>query len=119
MSKKINLMFVFVLLTASWGMAQNPAEKSEIGIAQILHSDLLNEDRNVHIFLPEGYSSSAAEYPVLYMLYSVPSDYHYYTGIVSGLSRIRLIPRMITVAVDLGERLPAEIAHRLGAMERR
>jgi predicted alpha/beta superfamily hydrolase len=98
-------VFIFFLVIGSTctAAAQDPAEVLSIGKKEVIHSKILNEARNVHIFLPEGYSSSTIKYPVLYMLYSVPADYHFNTGIVSGLNRLRLIPKIITVAFDLGD----------------
>jgi predicted alpha/beta superfamily hydrolase len=83
--------------------AQEQAERVSIGTKEVVHSAVLNEDRNVHIFLPDGYSQSKNRYPVLYTLYSVAPDYHFFTGVVAGLSRLRLVPPMITVASDLGD----------------
>jgi predicted alpha/beta superfamily hydrolase len=83
--------------------AQDPGEKVSIGEKTVVHSSILNEDRNVHVFLPEGYSRSQDRYPVLYILYSEAPDYHFNTGVVAGLCRLRLIPPMITVAFDLGD----------------
>ncbi len=83
--------------------AQEQTEQFSIGTKEVIHSSVLNEERNVYIFLPEGYSRSEDRYPVLYMLYSDASDFHFNTGVVAGLSRMRMIPRMITVAFDLGD----------------
>jgi predicted alpha/beta superfamily hydrolase len=96
----LTLVITGVVITA---LAQEKAERVSIGEKEVVHSSILNEDRNVYIFLPDGYSRSQNRYPVLYMLYSVAPDYHYYTGVVAGLSRIRIIPNMITVAFDLGD----------------
>jgi predicted alpha/beta superfamily hydrolase len=85
------------------GFAQEQAEKVSIGTKTVVHSSVLNENRDVYIFLPEGYSQSTNRYPVLYTLYSEAPDYHFSTGVVAGLSRLRLIPPMITVAFDLGD----------------
>ncbi len=83
--------------------AQEQAEQYSIGTKKVIHSSVLNEDRNIYIFLPDGYSQSQNRYPVLYMLYSEAPDFHFNTGVVAGLSRMRMIPKMITVAFDLGD----------------
>ncbi len=83
--------------------AQDPGEKVSIGTKAVFHSAVLNEDRNVYVFLPDGYSQAKNRYPVFYALYSEAPDYHFSTGVVAGLSRLRLIPPMITVAFDLGD----------------
>ena len=103
MLKKGAFLFLAVGALASLCHAQDQAEKVTIGAKAVIHSAVLNEARNVHVFLPEGYSHSTNRYPVLYTLYSVPADYHFCTGVVAGLSRIRLTPPLITVAFDLGD----------------
>ena len=94
---------LIVFITHKLCLAQDPGQNLQIGTHKVLHSDILNEDRNVYIFLPEGYSNSGSKYPVLYNLYSNNRDFHFNTGIVSGLSRMRIIPEMIVAAVDLGD----------------
>ncbi len=103
MFKKKVFLFMVIAGFALSAFAQEQAEQFSIGTKRIVHSSILNEDRNVHIFLPEGYSHSKYEYPVLYMLYGDAADFHFSTGVVAGLSRMRMIPRMITVAFDLGD----------------
>jgi len=103
MVKKTIVLFLMISGLPVSVFPKEKGEKVSIGEKKVLHSEILNEDRNVHIFLPEGYSRSNEDYPVLFMLYSMAPDFHFYTGIVAGLSRIRLIPRMITVAFDLGD----------------
>jgi len=94
---------MFIACFAISAVAQEQAEQFSIGTKKVIHSGILNEDRNLYIFLPEDYSRSENRYPVLYMLYSVAPDYHFNTGVVAGLSRMRMIPKMITVAFDLGD----------------
>lgn len=103
MFRKSFFLFLTLIGFASFGIAQEAGERCLIGAEEVVHSNILNEDRNVHIFLPEDYSIANENYPVLYMLYSVASDFHFNTGVVAGLNRFRLIPKMITVAVDLGD----------------
>lgn len=98
----ILITFVFFIAHKAC-FAQDPGENLQIGVHKIVHSGILNEDRNVHVFLPKGYSDSRDRYPVLYTLYSNIRDFHFYTGIVNGLSRIRIIPELIVAAVDLGD----------------
>ena len=84
-------------------LAQQRAERFEPVTKELLHSQVLNEDRNVYISLPEGYSQNTGKYPVLYMLYSEASHFHFNAGVVTELSRMQLIPNMAVVAVDLGD----------------
>jgi predicted alpha/beta superfamily hydrolase len=103
MSRKGVFLCLFVSCLMLSAFAQDQGERVTIGKKEVVHSSILNEDRNVYIFLPEGYSQSTNRYPVLYTLYSETPDYHFSTGVVAGLSRLRLIPKMITVAFDLGD----------------
>jgi predicted alpha/beta superfamily hydrolase len=103
MIKKSLLVILALAAAGLSGMAQEQGEKVSIGTKTVVHSAVLNEDRSIYVLLPEGYTRSRSRYPVLYMLYSEAADYHFSTGVVAGLSRIRLIPQMITVAFDLGD----------------
>lgn len=103
MLRKSVFLFLGFMGVASMLSAQEPGERCSIGAMEMVHSKILNEDRNVYVFLPDGYSSSNENYPVLYTLYSEAPDFHFNTGVVTGLNRFRLIPKMITVAVDLGD----------------
>jgi predicted alpha/beta superfamily hydrolase len=103
MPRKNALICLLVSCFVFSAFAQEQGEKVLIGETKVVHSSVLNEDRNVHVFLPEGYSQSTKLYPVLYALYSEAPDYHFNTGVVAGLSRLRLVPPMITVAFDLGD----------------
>ncbi|MDH5706060.1 MAG: alpha/beta hydrolase-fold protein [Candidatus Aminicenantes bacterium] len=103
MLKKRAFLFMVIIGIASFAFAQEQAEQFSIGKKEVVHSAILDEDRNVYIFLPDGYSRSEEIYPVLYMLYSEAPDFHFNTGVVAGLSRMRMIPKMITVAFDLGD----------------
>lgn len=103
MLKKMVFLFMAVAVFALSAFAQEQAEQFRIGTKKVIHSSALNEDRNLYIFLPDGYSRSEDRYPVLYMLYSDAADFHFSTGVVAGLSRMRMIPQMITVAFDLGD----------------
>lgn len=103
MFKKSAFLFLALGAFAYAGLAQSQAERAIIGKKEVVRSAVLNENRNAYVFLPDGYSQSKNRYPVLYMLYSVAPDYHFGTGVVTGLCRLKLIPPMIIVAFDLGD----------------
>jgi len=69
-----------------------------IGETVKIHSDILNEDRNFLIYLPDNYASSQIKYPVIYLL-----DGNYFflptSGMVEFLSKINKVPKMIVVAI--------------------
>jgi len=96
------ILFVsFMLCTQAY--SQNPGEKLEIGTHITISSEILNETRNVYIYLPEGYSESGEKFDVLYTLYNGSTGFHYSTGVVNQLNDKRLIPKLIVVSVDLGD----------------
>jgi len=98
----------FILLTSiAYGQADKDTlprdrlgqdNKIIIGETVKIHSDILNEDRNILIYLPDNYASSQIKYPVIYLL-----DGNYFflptSGIVEFLSKINKAPKMIVVAI--------------------
>ena len=70
-----------------------------IGQRRQLHSELLDEDRKLHVFTPNGYEDKNEEsYPVLYLL-DGPHHFHHTTGLVQFLADNDRIPEMIVVAI--------------------
>ncbi|MCP5046956.1 MAG: hypothetical protein GY940_07270 [bacterium] len=69
-----------------------------IGKIVKLQSKLLNEERVLWIYLPDGYSRSKKKYPVFYLL-DGDSQFHHVSGIVQFLSRLYFMPEMIIVAI--------------------
>lgn len=98
----------FILLTSiSYGQADRDTlprdrlgqdNKIIIGETVKIHSDILNEKRNILIYLPDNYTSSQMKYPVIYLL-----DGNYFflptSGIVEFLSKINKAPKMIVAAI--------------------
>jgi predicted alpha/beta superfamily hydrolase len=103
MLNKRFFLFMIIAGLSYPAFAQDQAEQLSIGKNETFRSEILNEERNIHIFLPAGYSHSRESYPVLYTFYMDASDFHFNTGLVAGMSRMRIIPGMITVSVDLGD----------------
>lgn len=70
----------------------------EIGESITIKSKVLNEDRKILIYLPEGYKDSTTRYPVLYVLdgstYFMPS-----IGILKYHVEFDMVPEMIIVAI--------------------
>jgi predicted alpha/beta superfamily hydrolase len=65
-----------------------------IGSKLIFHSDILDMDAELAIYLPPGYDETKQQYPVLYIL----RDYfHIATAAVSDLAKLGQIPEMIVV----------------------
>jgi predicted alpha/beta superfamily hydrolase len=99
--RKVNLLFVlaFFLICVS-ATSQTKKEPFTIGEKVRIHSDILDEDRDILIYLPQDYGKSDEKYPVLYLL---DGEWHFIhtSGIVQFLARPRVekTPKMMVVAV--------------------
>lgn len=74
------------------------AELFAVGLRERLASRLLDEERELLIYLPESYASGQLAYPVLYLL-DAESDFLHTIGVVEFLAGIDRIPEMIVVGV--------------------
>jgi predicted alpha/beta superfamily hydrolase len=100
MSKSIIVAFIF-LFGFNQVKSQN-AEPIVIGTKHILHSNILNEDREYWINLPESYNDdeeSYKKYPVLVVL-DGNTHFNFIAGIVSYMSGNGKIPEMIVVSIQ-------------------
>jgi len=93
------LFFLAVSLTG----AQENSEKISIGHTLTISSKILGEDRNIFIYLPDGYQESEMKYPVLYLL-DGEDHFHHGSGIVQFLSSNDRIPQTIVVGVPNTDR---------------
>lgn len=99
------LMIPFVILFSLTATAQNKVISNEIplkiGVVDQMKSVVLNENRTLNLYLPEGYSESTAiTYPVIYLLDgSVNEDLIHIVGIVQFLSMIEKMPKSIVVGI--------------------
>ncbi|MBV9962780.1 MAG: alpha/beta hydrolase [Parafilimonas sp.] len=80
--------------------AQPANRKINVGESFTIHSNILNEDRTVLVYLPEGYSESNESYPVLYLTDGETHLIHT-GGDVSFLSSpgIDYMPKLIIVGI--------------------
>ncbi|MDT0556555.1 alpha/beta hydrolase [Patiriisocius hiemis] len=73
-----------------------------IGKSITIHSNVLNEDRVLNIYLPNGYNTSEKEYPVIYLLDgSANEDFIHVSGLVQfgSFSWINMLPESIVVGI--------------------
>ena len=98
--KRSRIIFVTILffLTANLVNAQEAVERIALGHTLKIKSTALGEDRNVFVYLPEGYFESENKYPVLYLLDGA-EHFHHGSGIVQFLSTNGLMPQTIVVAI--------------------
>ena len=102
---KNTIVILFFLIGMNQVKSQNTGEYV-IGSKHLLHSDILNEDREYWVSLPESYSdegSSYKSYPVLVVL-DGNAHFRSVTGMVnymsSGYNGNTRIPEMIVVAIQ-------------------
>ncbi|TNE54983.1 MAG: alpha/beta hydrolase [Bacteroidetes bacterium] len=85
--------------------AVRPAERKSLTIGETVsfHSEVLDEDRVLNIYLPNGYSpDSATVYPVIYLLDgSMDEDMLHIAGLVQfgSFSWINMVPASIVVGI--------------------
>ena len=79
------------------------AEPVVIGETSTIQSEILDEQRGLMVHLPDGYETSQASYPVVYLL-DARSNFHHTTGTIKALSRVGHVPEMIVVAIMNTER---------------
>jgi len=105
------ILFQIILFSSYYSFGQDKSsleieKKSPFTIGETLtvHSNILNEDRVLNIYLPNGYSTdSLKKYPVIYLLDgSVDEDFIHISGLVQfgSFSWIKLLPETIVVGIS-------------------
>jgi predicted alpha/beta superfamily hydrolase len=89
-------VIILFLTTLLW--AGEDDNKITIGEQLTIKSEVLDEERQMLVYLPVGYEDASAEYPVLYLL-DGGYHFHHVTGIVQFLSSQGLMPQVILVAI--------------------
>lgn len=93
----------FSLLLSTTIQAQTKTEEKifPLGIVRQLHSTVLNEERTLNIYLPEGYNKDSS-YPVIYLLDgSADEDFIHVAGLVQfyNFPWVNLLPKSIVVGI--------------------
>ena len=91
------LIFITNILNSKL-YTQEVTDEIKIGEVIKISSKVLNEDRNIFIYLPAGYENSEERYPVLYLL-DGGGHFHHGSGIVQFMSLNGLMPQTIVVAI--------------------
>ena len=116
----VSCLFLFLGLLS---LNVNAVEKEDSEISSIqIQSHILGEQRTVSVSLPEGYTGSASDYPVLYTLDAEhkPSFVRDCTT-VADLTRDGKIPPVIIIGIWNAEgmrnrdMIPASVSHRPGS----
>jgi hypothetical protein len=101
-------LFLFSLISFNSGNAQtslteNSKEDLVIGEKLQLYSQVLNENRDLNIYLPLGYSKDSLKtYPIIYLLDgSMDEDFIHIAGLVQfgSFPWIKMIPESIVVGI--------------------
>jgi predicted alpha/beta superfamily hydrolase len=105
MNKKI-IITVFFSIGLIYQVKSQETDQITIGTKNILHSDILNENREYWVSLPESYSDEASSYKKYPVLIVLDGNAHFssISGMVeymsSGYNGNRRIPEMIIVAIQ-------------------
>ncbi|RXK59244.1 alpha/beta hydrolase [Lacibacter luteus] len=97
-------LLAVVLLFSTTSLSAQTKPKEEIfslGIVRQLHSVVLNENRTLNIYLPEGYHKDSS-YPVIYLLDgSADEDFIHVAGLVQfcNFSWVNALPKSIVVGI--------------------
>jgi predicted alpha/beta superfamily hydrolase len=96
----VSLLAVAVAMFApDRGAAQSGTRQIELGEARSFRSEILNEDRQVQIALPESYSRTTISYPVLFLLDGSSHLLHASATTRFLASARNRIPEMIVIAL--------------------
>ncbi|HYK76080.1 MAG TPA: alpha/beta hydrolase-fold protein [Daejeonella sp.] len=98
----MKIIFYILLLFPAFCLGQAPGQLNDqisIGTKKTIYSNILNEDREIWVYMPEaGRADSKTQYPVMYLL-DGKDFFHFTTGIVSELSALGKMPKMIVVGI--------------------
>lgn len=98
--------FLYIAVTLFYAatlsaQTQNEEKIFPLGIARQLHSAVLNEDRTLNIYLPEGYHKDSS-YSVIYLLDgSADEDFIHVAGLVQfcNFPWVNVLPQTIVVGI--------------------
>jgi len=117
-SEKTSIILIFLFISIPFCTLQAysfyPSENTEKQIQGVenhvfgqrlqFESEVLNEVKDVFVYLPESYKESSGRYPVLYVL-DGRSYFEPFAGMVKYLSLYEMIPEIIVVGIESGDRL--------------
>ncbi len=101
MNAKMKVLLIALAAIFLAGLTTNVKagdNKISIGEKVTIQSKVLNEERNLLVYLPDGYNLIASEYPVIYLL---DGGYHFLTcnGMAQFLSGQGIMPQAIVVGI--------------------
>ncbi len=102
--KRLLIFIVFCSINTRPCVAQEDSTPVSIGFNHTIKSSKLNQDRAIQIYIPDCYSNSAREYPVLYIL---DGQWYFLSGVAiqTAMKTPRAIPEMIVVGINTSNSL--------------
>ncbi|MEO0572131.1 MAG: alpha/beta hydrolase-fold protein [Bacteroidota bacterium] len=101
MQKQIQKTFIVVISTLLLGLssvAQNGGIPNIVGTNYSIDSEILEEKRQVQVYLPPSYKETEVKYPVLYIL-DGQLFFNYAVSLSSKFKQARLTPEFIVVGI--------------------
>ena len=97
--RQLFIFTIFYFLNTAISVAQENNSPINIGLNHTLKSSILNENRTIQIYTPDGYSDSKQTYPVLYIL---DGQWYFLSGVAiqQALRTPGAIPEMIIVGIN-------------------
>ncbi|GGK34393.1 hypothetical protein GCM10007962_31030 [Yeosuana aromativorans] len=96
--KKIVLFILTLFIGVQQFAAQNRALENIVGTNHFIKSKVLNEERQIQIYLPPNYKDSKEKYPVLYVL-DGQRFFLYAVSLSQSFNQFQLTPDFIVVGV--------------------
>jgi predicted alpha/beta superfamily hydrolase len=98
--RRITIAWLACLVLGTPGAFARQSPSLEFGKAAVFHSAVLNEDRRINVFLPNGYDAATKTYPVIYLLDgSANEDYFHAAGLFDFLATYGVMPPAIVVGI--------------------
>ena len=97
--KKIVLFILTLFIGVQQFAAQNRALENIVGTNHFIKSKVLNEDRQIQIYLPPNYKDSKKKYPVLYVL-DGQRFFLYAVSLSQSFNQFQLTPDFIVVGIN-------------------
>jgi len=103
--------FLFLIITcifSSYSYAQIEGIDNTVGKNYIINSKILEEDREIQVYVPESYNTSDKEYPVLYVL-DGQRFYLYAVSLYQSFLEFDITPEFIVVGIK--NKYPQRFSH--------
>lgn len=97
-NEKTATLFIVGLFTVLHSVAQNAGTANTVGTNHFIDSEILEEKRQIQIYLPSDYAQTDKEYPVLYLL-DGQLFFEYGVSLSKTFKQFKLTPEFIIVGI--------------------